>query len=327
MNRTKTQRSIRKLTITSMMLALAIALAAMVKYIPFLHMPDGGSISLAMLPLVLISLICGPIWGLSGGIIFGLIDMLLDGAFAWNYMSIILDYFVAFATVVIASIFRKMYFKNNSLSILLGVLLFGILRFGVHFLSGCIVYNTIYTGEGPLTPDFSLPSIIYSLTYNGKYMVPSTALCSLVGVLLAKPLFSLNKMGFFNVLVPEGYEDIRLEKAELNANIVIFTTITLIIFSLIGTIKLPDKLSFYFGIVGLVLSIALLTYSLITAIKYNPEIEISETSFRHKLFKTEKKFYIIASLLIILPIMLSILDILLSMFVYLDFEPVTSLII
>lgn len=209
-SRKASSKATTKIAISAMMLALAVAFAAIAKYIPFLHFPQGGSIAIAMVPLALVSYYCGAVWGTVIGMAFGALDMLLDGYYGYTWVTIFLDYIIAFGFAGLCAIFRKGFFKKQVSSLLFGMILFGICRFLSSFLSGCIVWNTLngeanYTGflSMPI-PDFSLGSVAYSLTYNGGYMIPSIVLCCILLVMLAKPIFTTFSFPRIHILSPEG---------------------------------------------------------------------------------------------------------------------------
>ena len=70
----------------------------------------GGSINLAMLPLLIISLRHGPFKGfIGGGIIFGFITCLIDG---YGLITYPLEYFLAFGIVGILGFFSHFIHKS-----------------------------------------------------------------------------------------------------------------------------------------------------------------------------------------------------------------------
>jgi thiamine transporter len=194
-SRHKASKSLTSLTIAAMMLALAFVFALIVKRIPGMTFQNGGSISIAMVPLVLVAFYCGPIWGAFIGMAFGALDMLLDGGFVWNWESIFLDYIFAFGMAGFAACFRRPFFEKRLWALIAGIVLFGALRFFCHFLSGCLVWTQAatdanYTGFMTMsTPDFTPAGILYSLSYNTGYVLPSIALSIIVLVVLANPIF------------------------------------------------------------------------------------------------------------------------------------------
>lgn len=69
-------------------------------------LPNGGSVDLAMIPIFIFALRWGVGWGLLEGFLFGLLQMLIDGAVAWGWQSLLLDYLVAFTPLGLAGLFR-----------------------------------------------------------------------------------------------------------------------------------------------------------------------------------------------------------------------------
>ena len=181
---TTTNRShlrIRALCEGAIMLALAIVLNLVSKPI-FANMPNGGSISLAMFPI----LFYAHRWGLGHGTLmgfaYGLLDMLLDGGYAWGWQSIILDYLAAYTALGIGGLFR-----GKAWGIFPGVALGCLGRFLVHHISGITIYRILVPTEVEGFGLFDNPHL-YSLVYNGVYMIPNTIIAIAIAALLFVPL-------------------------------------------------------------------------------------------------------------------------------------------
>ena len=90
----KSHLRIRALTEGAILLALAVVLNYLSGII-FASLPQGGSITLAMFPLLLYV----HRWGVGKGLLvcfaYGTMDMLLGKGYAWGWQSILLDYLVA----------------------------------------------------------------------------------------------------------------------------------------------------------------------------------------------------------------------------------------
>lgn len=171
-------KELLKLTESSILVALAVVLELISKMIPVLQMPYGGSASLAMFPLFILSFRQGFKWGIIAGLVYGIINFFIDGyAFFWG--SFVFDYTLAFAAIGLAGLFSKKALKLNLSAILLGILLAAFTRFIIHTLSG-ILFFAEYAGDQNV--------IIYSVLYNGGYMLASTVLCILVTLLTYKRL-------------------------------------------------------------------------------------------------------------------------------------------
>lgn len=162
----------KRITEIAILIAVAAVLEAISTYIPFLHMPQGGSASLGMLPIFFIAFKYGVKDGLIAGFIFGILNFALGG-FLIHWGSIIFDYFLAFTFLGFAGIFKGCTLENNR-SFVKGILLGGFLRYLMHSLSGVLFFSQYAGTEG---------AFIYSfLFYNLPYMAVSIALCIVVGL-------------------------------------------------------------------------------------------------------------------------------------------------
>ena len=169
--------------------AVMIALASVLSLVKFVDMPYGGSVTLAsMLPMVIIAYRHGVGVGFGAGFVYAVIQQLL-GLNTLSYVTgwqsivavIMLDYILAFVSVGLGGIFRKVYTSNTSKSqatgLALGMLIVCVVRYVMHVISGA----TVWAG-------LSIPSeaaLIYSLGYNATYMIPeaivNTAVAAYIG--------------------------------------------------------------------------------------------------------------------------------------------------
>ena len=168
----KTRKSLRALTEG----AILIALAEILSFITLYKLPWGGSIDLAMLPVILFC--CR--WGFGPGMVMafahGLFQTLFEGGIAIGWQSIIGDYLLAYAVLGLAGLFRGKYF--------LGTLVACGARFLVHYVVGATVWAEYmperFFGMTMTTPWF------YSALYNLAYMLPDTLLVLAAFLLLQK---------------------------------------------------------------------------------------------------------------------------------------------
>ena len=155
--------------------AIMLALATVLCFIRIIKLPWGGSVTLlSMLPITLFSIRRGVKMGMIVSVLFSLIQFfqgILDGLFGWGLTPgmliacILLDYLLAYSILGIAGIFRK----EGLPGYLGGIGLAVFLRFIVHFLSGIIIWKSVGAlWEGFTTENF----YVYSLLYNGAYMLP-----------------------------------------------------------------------------------------------------------------------------------------------------------
>ena len=169
--------------------AIMVALAAVLSYIRIFKLPWGGSITLvSMLPIMLYSIRYGIKKGLGAAFAFSLIQLfqgISDGLFAWGLTPLMLvacifiDYIFAFSVLGFAGLFSK----NGLAGYIGGTALAGLLRFLCHFLSGVIIWHSF----GELWEGFSTENEwLYSLLYNGAYMLPEIIFTQIAAAALFK---------------------------------------------------------------------------------------------------------------------------------------------
>ncbi len=180
----KRSKSIRALCECAVMLALAVVLS----FVKFAQLPFDGSITLAsMLPICLVSIKYGITWGLGTAFCYSWTQILQGGVFSWGLTptmligSLLLDYIVAFTVLGLAGLFRKKGFAGQ----MLGITLACVLRFGVHFLAGIILWAN-YAEFVAFGAEWVNQPVLYSLCYNGIYMLPDTAIVLAVAALLLR---------------------------------------------------------------------------------------------------------------------------------------------
>ena len=161
--------------------AIMVALALVLNQLKIFRLPNGGSITLEMLPIFFYAVRWGVSPGLLAGFAFGLLQMFIDGAVAWGWQSLLLDYLVAFTPLGLAGLF-----KGKNWGIFAGTVLGSVVRFIVHFISGITIYAIVAPTELCNMP-FTSPRL-YPLAYNGSYLPIDMALCLVVFALLYKPL-------------------------------------------------------------------------------------------------------------------------------------------
>ena len=162
--------------------AILVALAFVLSFVKLYQLPNGGSLTPAMFPILLFALRFGLGRGLLAGFVFGLLQMIFDGAYAWGWQSMLLDYLVAFTPLGLAGLF-----KGKAWGIFPGTVLGCLARFIVHYISGVTIYRIIDPTSIPGLGTFDNASL-YSLVYNGVYMLPNTILALLLAGILYVPL-------------------------------------------------------------------------------------------------------------------------------------------
>lgn len=146
-------------------------------------LPQGGSVTLSMLPIIVMAFRWGMIGGMLTGFVSGLLQLIMGG-YVFTAIQAALDYFVAYTLVGAAAVtlgwllHSKANGKKGSMvvAIVIGTMIGGLLRYIIHFIGGIVFFGS-YAPEGQ-------PVWIYSLIYNGSYMIPATILSAIVASLL-----------------------------------------------------------------------------------------------------------------------------------------------
>ncbi len=211
----------KKLVTTAMLLAFATILSL----IRIIQLPFGGSVTLvSMLPVVILSYMYGCRWGLFASFVFSLLQLatgfdtvsafFLPGdakmALSSAICICVIDYILAYTVLGISGIFKNK-FKNRAGEIMLGSIVALFARYVMHIISGYIFFGSWaqwFFGDatglmqiGFLKPfcNFVLSnastqalSLIYSVIYNGAYMIPEIILTALVAPVVLKILNKSN---------------------------------------------------------------------------------------------------------------------------------------
>ena len=207
------QNKTKRITESAMLLAVAIVLELVSKmFIP--EMPFGGQVTLvSMLPVVLISYRHGVKWGLVAGVTYAVLEMALGAktvaaAFQPGYFGdtvmllnalimCALDYLMAFTVLGLGGCFRNRIAKPG-VALLCGSLVALGARYLAHIGSGYILFSGwaewFFTQEGfpawgaQLVSSLSprMLGFVYSVVYNGMYMIPEILLTAACALLLAK---------------------------------------------------------------------------------------------------------------------------------------------
>ena len=162
--------------------AILVGLAFVLSFVKLYQLPNGGSLTPAMFPILLFALRFGLGRGLLAGFVFGLLQMIFDGAYAWGWQSMLLDYLVAFTPLGLAGLF-----KGKAWGIFPGTVMGCLARFAVHYISGVTIYRIIEPTNLPGFGTFDNAKL-YSLIYNGVYMLPNMLLALLLAGVLYVPL-------------------------------------------------------------------------------------------------------------------------------------------
>jgi thiamine transporter len=154
--------------------ALAVALSFVLGFVVLFRMPFGGSVSLEMIPLIILALRQGWKVGVVAGAAFGLLYLAID-FYVVHPVQLILDYPLAFGALGLAGLF-----KPTVQGAILGATVAVLARFACHFLSGVVFFASV-------APEGWNP-YLYSAAYNATYLAPSLGIVLVVTVVLLKAL-------------------------------------------------------------------------------------------------------------------------------------------
>ena len=166
----------------AVMVALSVALS-------FVKIPIGGfggSIDFVMIPLFIICYRQGLGYGVASGLVFGLIKCIIGGGIGWGLPSVLLDYVLAYGACGVAGLF-----KGKRFLFPLAALTGCVARFIIHFISGITIYAI--STEEKIANVVTSNAWLYSLIYNGLYMLPNTVIAIVAAALLIPVLDKLPK--------------------------------------------------------------------------------------------------------------------------------------
>lgn len=218
--KTTNQFKVKRLTVSALMIALSTFISLICALIPGLNFSFGGGITVgSMLPIVIVSYIYGVRWGLFTSFVYSVFQMMIGGNTVMalflpgsdtysNVLNAILicliDYVIAYTVLGFGGAFRGLKKKNGEdnkvLGILLGVVLALSLRYLAHIVSGAIFYGSYaeWFFTDTVVADLEIShsimgkfsgaslALLYSVVYNGCYMIPEIIITSLATLGVAR---------------------------------------------------------------------------------------------------------------------------------------------
>ena len=173
---------------TSMLVfsAIMIAIGTVLSLLKVDFIMGGGVTACAMLPLVIVSWKYGTKWGLFTAFVFSILQCLL-GLDNVQYATsagmaaaiILLDYIVPYSVIGFSGFFRNK-MKDDYRAVICGICYTFFTRFLCHFITGWIIWDALWPNE------FGMAAPVYSLCYNGSFMLAEAILTSLVVKFLFK---------------------------------------------------------------------------------------------------------------------------------------------
>ena len=169
----------------------------------------GGFTVASMLPIVIIAYMFGTRWGLFTGFVYAVLQMMMghstvaaffmptsDSYMRLGYAILVLliDYIIAYSVLGFGGIFRRRLSKTPALC--LGCVIALSLRYLAHIVSGAVFFGQWAEwffsergafGEAVLeTFSGASLSIVYSIVYNGMYMIPEIIVTTAIAAVVAQ---------------------------------------------------------------------------------------------------------------------------------------------
>ena len=155
--------------------ALCIALSVVLSNLRLFRMPQGGSVNLELVPLIVFAWRHGLKWGCGVGVLTGILNILLGG-YVVHPVQAILDYPAAYGAMGLSALFPG----RGVVSRIAGLVVAGLVQFACHVGSG-VVFFASYAPEGT-------NPWVYSAVYNGSFIVPKLLISAFVTWFLWKQL-------------------------------------------------------------------------------------------------------------------------------------------
>ncbi|SDI54507.1 thiamine transporter [Planococcus glaciei] len=166
----------RNLRVLLMMeIAIFGALGYVLDFVAF-KMPQGGSVSLVMIPIVLMAFRRGVLAGVLTGLLVGLLQIVTGVisvtplSFGFVVLQVLLDYLVAYGLVGLSGLMRGRYLQASRehrtggmiMAVVIGLFIGSALRYITHVITGILFFGMFAEGN----------VLIYSAVYNATYMIP-----------------------------------------------------------------------------------------------------------------------------------------------------------
>lgn len=183
----KSKEHLYKLTECGLMIALGVALS----WVKLPLWGNGGSVDLVSVPILFLAFDLGAGWGICSGALLGFLKCVISGGIGWGLPSVLLDYVIAYALLGLCGLFSG----KGKAGLMLGTVVGCFARFLSHFLSGVLIWRIAVGETMELFGGTFSNSELYSLLYNGSYMLLNL-LAALVALWLLYPF--LQKIHYFS---------------------------------------------------------------------------------------------------------------------------------
>ncbi|OIP30676.1 hypothetical protein AUK22_01835 [bacterium CG2_30_54_10] len=156
-----------------MFLGLALALAQ----IKLFQLPNGGSVSIGVFPIMVLGARRGPGSGVVVGMLLGLLSAALR-PYVVHPLQFILDYPLAFGCLGLAGLWSW----SSGVRAAAATFLANLFRLSCHVSAGVLAGGTYFPDSRMTTPELAMASLLYNL----GHMLPETVICAALAIILSK---------------------------------------------------------------------------------------------------------------------------------------------
>lgn len=169
--------TVRDLVLMALYAALFIVLDYVSHFLP--KMPNGGSLGLGVIPILMASYHLGARKGILVGLLSVILQFLTGQMYYIHWLQFFLDYILAYGIYGVAVL------MPNFGHIYTGVIITNLIRLASSTIAGVIFYSE----AGAKFMD----SFLFSLNYNATYMIPTLIVCAILVPILQKRLHTFMK--------------------------------------------------------------------------------------------------------------------------------------
>jgi thiamine transporter len=175
-------KSKKSLIIAEMSVSIALAFV-LHSLIVILRLPNGGSVTLGNLPLLIFALRRKLKLGIISGLIYGTIKVFVGfhmppiSEFKFLLTSILFDYLLSYSCFGIVTIFfYQNLFHKKTAKVLFGIIFVYFLRFIFGVISGIIVWSALLPQE--------VSAVMFSSAYNAAYIFPEMIIILIIFLII-----------------------------------------------------------------------------------------------------------------------------------------------
>ena len=144
---------------------ICLGLAVVLGLFNLFTMPQGGSISLAVLPIVIFAMRNGWKSGVLIGLIYGVLQLIIGPIYSVHPVSIILDY------LLVGAILGLVINESSNIRFILRFVAVFIVRYFSYVISGVVVFSSYAGDQNP---------IFYSMAYNSYALVEMAVILAVI---------------------------------------------------------------------------------------------------------------------------------------------------